>query len=195
MTRASFSRTLKLGAISAFLLAAFILALPAVALASGSGTISSEELIENSDRYNERKVRYRGEVVGDILRRRGGYAWIAVNDDPYGRRPTRRYAELKGGNTGLGVFCREEQLEDVEHLGSYREVGDLVEVEGTFYKASPEHGGDLCIVADHVEVILKGHRVNDARYGWEPLLAVALGLASLLVAALLYWQARSRPAA
>jgi len=130
--------------------------------ARAADSVSSEELIENSDYYDRRTVVYRGEVVCDVLGR-GEYSWITVNDDHYGHKPVREYEELKGGNTGMGVYCRSDMLEEVTWVGSYRTAGDLIKVTGVFYKASPRHGGDTMIEAEEISVIRKGWRVTARR--------------------------------
>ncbi len=144
------------------IMAGAVLALATVARADDGLRVSSEELIENSDYYDRRTVVYTGEVVGDVLER-GEYCWITVNDDYYGQKPVREYQELKGGNTGMGVYCRSDMLENATMVGSYHTAGDLIKVTGVFYKASPEHGGDTMIEAEEISVIRKGWRVKARR--------------------------------
>lgn len=162
-------------ALTLALMAVLVLA-PIAGSASAWGSlpvVTSEKLIENADLYDGRTVTYRGEVVGDILGR-GEHAWITVNDDHYSKRALKRFAELKGGNTGIGVYCRSGQLERVRFLGSYRTAGDFIEVTGTFYRANQEFGGDLCIVADRVMILREGHSIDDNRFGAIPFVALAL---------------------
>lgn len=144
------------------IMAGAVLALAGTGARADDVRVSSEELIENSDYYNGRKVVYTGEVVGAVLER-GEYCWITVNDDDYGQKPVREYEELKGGNTGMGVYCRSDMLEEVTMVGSYRTAGDLIKVTGVFYKASPQHGGDTMIEAEEISVIRKGWRVTAKR--------------------------------
>lgn len=157
-------------------LLALLLLAPIAGIASAGASlplVTSEKLIENADRYDQKTVTYQGEVVGDILGR-GDHAWITVNDDHYSKRAMKKYAELKGGNTGIGVYCRRDQLEQVRFLGSYRTAGDFIEVTGTFYRANQEFGGDLCIVADRVMILREGHSMDDNRFGAMPFVALAL---------------------
>ncbi len=172
------------------IMAGALLALTTVALADGGDRVSSEELIENSDYYDRRTVVYTGEVVGEVLRR-GEYCWITVNDDFYGQKPVREYQELKGGNTGMGVYCRSDMLEDVTMVGSYRTAGDVIKVTGVFYKASPQHGGDTMIEAEEVSVIQKGWRVKARRgYAGEVVALILLVIAALALGAV--WLSRRR---
>lgn len=144
------------------IMAGAVLALATGARAEDGVRVSSEELIENSDYYNGRQVVYTGEVVVVVLDR-GEYSWITVNDDDYGHKPVREYEELKGGNTGMGVYCRSDMLEEVTFVGSYHTAGDLIRVTGVFYKASPQHGGDTMIEAEEISVIRKGWKVTARR--------------------------------
>lgn len=151
---------------------------PAAVFAGEDGEVGSVELIENAGLYDGHRVTYSGEIVGDILYR-GDHAWIVVNDDDYGNMHLRRYGELKGGNTGLCIYCRRDMLSDVSVIGSYTASGDKLKVEGVFYRASREHGGDMMIEADRVTVVKKGHEISTNRFGSEPFVALALLLASL----------------
>jgi hypothetical protein len=172
------------------IMAGAVLALATVARADSGERVSSEELIEDSDYYDRRTVVYTGEVVGDVLER-GEYCWITVNDDHYGHKPVREYQELKGGNTGMGVYCRSDMLEDVTFLGSYRTAGDLIKVTGVFYKASPRHGGDTMIEAEEISVIRKGWRVKARRgFAGEVVALILLVVAALAMGAV--WLRKSR---
>ena len=155
----------------------------------GGYSVGSVELIENSDYYNQRKVSYTGEVIGDVLDH-GEYSWITVNDDHYGRKHLRKYQELKGGNTGMGVYCRSDMLEEVTYLGSYHVAGDIIEVTGVFYQASPQHGGDTMIEAEEISVVRKGFTVRTNRFGVSLTIAVILAVVSLALGAA--WLSRGR---
>ena len=151
--------------------------------------VGSAELIEEADRFNLRQVVYRGEIIGVVLDR-GDNAWITVNDGPYGGKPLRRYQELKGGNEGMGIYCSRDQLESVNFLGSYNAVGDILEISATFYKANPDHGGDLCIVADQVSILREGHHIQTHRLRNELLVAIALGAVLAVLVVLLHRKRR-----
>lgn len=163
-----------------------ILMLAVLTVASpAADLVRSPELINDSQRYDGKVVRYRGEAVGDLINR-GDFAWINVNDDPYGDKPLRETGVLQGTNSGIGVHCPSSQAEKVENLGSYRAVGDIVEVTGTFYEASPDHGGDKCIVASHLEVVRRGREIRNTDYGAEPYLAIGLGIVAAILGLLVY---------
>lgn len=182
--------------LSLFLLAAF----SPPAACGGSGTdvgtkpaeVSSTDLIENPDRYNGETVVYVGEVVVEILDR-GDYAWITVNDDHYARRHLHRYEELKGGNSGIGVYCGRDMLGDVTHVGTYKTAGDLVRVTGTFYRSNPEHGGDLMIEADSISVVRDGYDIDHSGPGAKLLWLAGMAAVSLVLGWLLYNRLKTPP--
>jgi len=92
--------------------------------------ISSVELINNAKLYDGKVVSYEGEVIGDIMKR-GDYAWINVND----------------GKNAIGIWINSGLVKDIGYTGSYKSVGDGIEVTGVFRRVCPEHGGDLDIHA------------------------------------------------
>jgi len=107
-------------------------------------SISSVELINNAKNYNGNTVVYKGEVIGDIMRR-GEYAWINVNDE----------------KNAVGIWIKKELIKDIVYTGSYETKGDLVEITGKFNRSCVEHGGDLDIHAQSIAKISSG---NDVPY-------------------------------
>ncbi len=172
-----------------------ILALLASALAGVAGaaemTVSSVDLIERSNAYDGKEVVFKGEAVGDILHR-GDNAWVAVNDDHYSRKPLRENEELKGGNSGIGIYGPSIEIDKIHLLGSYRTQGDIVEVRGTFYKSSARHGGDLCIVARSLRVLQEGHGLPRGGANAELVAAGALAVVCLVLAGLIAARRRER---
>ena len=82
----------------------WVMAMPACAAAGGEGVaVTSAELLDDWRELDGRKVVFRGEAVGDVMRR-GDFAWITVNDDPYSRKALLEGGELRGGNSGIGVW-------------------------------------------------------------------------------------------
>ncbi|MBN2167867.1 MAG: hypothetical protein JW738_01375 [Actinobacteria bacterium] len=148
--------------------------------------VSSTELIENAGDYNETRVVYSGEVVGQVLKR-GDNAWITVNDDHYSIRHRREYQELKGGNSGINIYCKYELVKDIQFVGSYETQGDNIRVEGVFYKSSPEHGGDLMIEAESLEIVRQGHKVRGKSIVVELIVTLVMGLVALSLG-ILWWK-------
>jgi len=106
--------------------------------------VSSSELINNAQEYNARQVTYTGEAIGDIMKR-GSHAWVNISD----------------GKNAIGIWIDYALLQDIGYTGSYRCVGDRVEVTGIFNRACPEHGGDLDIHARQIKKIASGGPVAE----------------------------------
>lgn len=101
--------------------------------------ISSAELINNAKQYDAKTVTYEGEVIGDVMKR-GDFAWINVHD----------------GENAVGIWLDAALTKEIIYTGSYRAIGDSVEVGGIFYRACPEHGGDLDIHAQSLHKVASG---------------------------------------
>ncbi len=122
---------------SIFLVCLFVLQ------AEAAPTILAEELLKEAEKYDGEEVIYKGEVIGDIMIRRD-CAWINVRDE-----------------TGaIGIFCPKELVNEIKYAGSYRFTGDIVSVRGTFHHSCPEHGGDMDIHAERINIIQKGKTIS-----------------------------------
>lgn len=110
-------------------------------------TLSSTELINNAKLYDGKIVSYEGEVIGDVMVRKEN-AWVNIND----------------GVNAIGVWINASLVKNITYEGSYKSVGDRVEVSGIFHRACPEHGGDLDIHALTLRKVnlgrLKQERIN-----------------------------------
>ncbi len=141
-------------------------------------TISSSELIEKNRFYDGKTISFQGEVVGDVMVR-GENAWIHLNDDRYGSENVEEGSKLEGYNSGHAVWCRASDVESIEYVGDYKNSGDVVEVNGVFNRACAEHGGDMDIHADGVELVRRGHAVSHPFNAQRALIALILGAAGL----------------
>jgi len=92
--------------------------------------LSSSELINNAKHYDGKAVIYRGEVIGDVMRR-GDFAWANVND----------------GKNAIGVWMSASFAKEIVFTGNHKFKGDYVEITGVFHRACSQHGGDLDIHA------------------------------------------------
>jgi hypothetical protein len=119
----------------------FILVAVLLYFVSYAQEVSSIELINNAKQYDNKNVVYRGEVVGDIMRR-DRHAWLSIND----------------GYSAIGIWISKELIEDIQYIGSYKAKGDIVEVSGLFNRSCPEHGGDLDIHAKTITKIASGYK-------------------------------------
>jgi hypothetical protein len=112
--------------------------------------ISSSELINHAKEYDGKVVVYAGEVIGDIMQR-GDYAWINVND----------------GKNAIGIWINVSLVKEITYTGSYKSLGDEVEITGIFQRACAEHGGDLDIHAQAIRKLASGrpqqHKLNPAK--------------------------------
>ncbi len=106
--------------------------------------ISSTELINNAKQYDDKAVVYKGEVIGDVMRR-GNYAWINVND----------------GENAIGIWLPVNLTKEIAYTGSYKSIGDEIEITGVFHRACLEHAGDLDIHAQVMRKIDSGRLIQD----------------------------------
>jgi hypothetical protein len=107
-------------------------------------SVSSTELINNAKSYDGKTVVYEGEVIGDIMRR-GDYAWVNVND----------------GKNAIGIWIKFSLAGEIGYTGSYKSIGDGVEITGIFHRVCPEHGGDLDIHAQAIRKTGQGRQVQE----------------------------------
>ncbi len=101
--------------------------------------VTSVDLINKAKNYDGKTVTYSGEVIGDIMLRKD-YAWVNVNDS----------------KNAMGIWLKKELIKDLRFLGGYGYIGEVVEVEGEFHRACPEHGGDMDIHARTLIVEQRG---------------------------------------
>lgn len=105
---------------------------------------SSAELIEHAKDFDGKTVSFRGEAIGDIMKR-GKFAWVNVND----------------GANALGIWLEAGLASKINYTGSYKTIGDTVLVVGQFNRACLEHGGDLDIHAETLAIIKTGNAVEE----------------------------------
>jgi LPXTG-motif cell wall-anchored protein len=138
-----------------------------------SAQVSSADLIEHAAQHSGQPVEYVGEVIGDPMIR-GDHLWVNVSD----------------GQNAIGVWVARRDLPPIGRYGSYQARGDLVTVRGTFFRACPEHGGDLDLHASSVVVVRPGaatpHDTEDSSIAWAGVL-----LATSIVSFLL-WRRREK---
>jgi len=109
-----------------------------------SGNISSAELISNAKKYDGKQVGYRGEIIGEVMKR-GDFAWVNLHD----------------GENAIGIWVPFVLTKNIIYTGSYKAKGDIFEVFGVFNRACPEHGGDLDIHAEVFNKIESGMIVSE----------------------------------
>lgn len=152
------------------------------------GRVTSSMVTGCPAAFDGHRVRYAGEIVGDLLGREGG-AWALVNDDDYALRsgPLPTHAEHHGSNSGLSVWLPADLLAEVSGVGRPGRRGDVVLLEGVIRRSDPADGGGLSLRADRLGVIAPAQDLDvplDVPQG-------ALALGSVVAAGLL-WIGRAR---
>jgi hypothetical protein len=130
--------------------------------ATATGRVTSGLVTACPEAYDGRRVTYVGELVGDLLRRRGG-AWVLVNDDAYALEvgPLPGHSELRGTNQGLAVWLPDELLGRVTGLGRPGIRGDVVRLDGVVHRADPDDGDGLTVRADRLQVLAPAQAVEE----------------------------------
>lgn len=97
--------------------------------------VTSSDLYDCPQQHDGARVRYRGEVVGAVLRRDGG-AWVHLNDDVYSGAagPLPSHRDYRGGNAGIGVFISAEMASSISAVGGPTMRGDVLDVVGVFHR-------------------------------------------------------------
>jgi hypothetical protein len=102
-------------------------------------------LINNPSKYNEKIIRFKGEVIGEPLGR-GNNRWINVLDNE--------------GNA-IGIWLSKDFIKDINYYGKYNVRGDMVEVTGIYHSICNEHGGDTDIHANKFTILEKGYLTKE----------------------------------
>jgi hypothetical protein len=126
------------------------------------GRITSELVYACPRLFDGLRVRYVGEVVGDVLTRTGG-AWVLANDDPYALEigPLGAHRELRGFNSGLSVWLPDGLHEDLGAPGRFGRRGDVVLVDGVLLRTDPADGGGITLRATSLEVLAPSQAVAE----------------------------------
>jgi len=124
--------------------------------------VSSADLIGNIREYDGKTIIYAGEVIGDIMVR-GEHAWVNVHD----------------GQQAVGIWLPKKMTEAILYTGSYKEIGDWVEITGTFHQICKEHGGEFDIHATRLKRVHDGYFIprlfNQGRMKKAMVLLAVLG--------------------
>lgn len=156
-----------------------VMALAPTAAESGPGFLAAvpaihlSDIVEKASAYDGAKVAIEGEIIGDVMAR-GDHSWINI---------------LNSG-TAVGVWVEKNRLPEIAYFGNYGAIGDRVYITGIMHRACPEHGGDLDIHAETIELVKKGipisHPLDLKRLG----AAMAFSVSGILLAIL--WRKRER---
>ena len=138
-------------------------------------SVSVAQLVEEAAKNNGREVLIEGELIGDLMAR-GDHLWLSVLD--------------KG--TAVGVWAEKGKLPSIRFLGAYGVQGDRVRIRGIMHRACPEHGGDLDIHAETVELLKRGKIVGHPINRLKIFAAFALSIVGLWLVSL--WRRKERDA-
>ena len=158
---------------------------------SRGGRVSSTQVYSCPSAYDGLEVTYAGEVVGELLPRRGG-AWAQINDDPYALEtgPVVGHRERAGFNTGLSVWLPQDLVARIEAPGRPALRGDVVLLTGTVHRADPADGGGITLRATAMETLAPPLEIEPPLHVLQ--LLVALVLSVLAVGTSLWAHQRRR---
>lgn len=144
------------------------------------GRISSTQVYLCPSAYDGKQVTYVGEVVGELLPRRGG-AWAQVNDDEYAlvTGPVVGHRERAGFNTGLSVWLEGALADRIEAPGRPALRGDVVLLRGTILRADPDDGGGITLRATELETLAGPLQLEPPLHTLQVVVAVVLALLAM----------------
>jgi hypothetical protein len=125
----------------------------------------SLDLLNNAKAHDGKRVVYKGEVIGDIMAR-GDHVWLHVND----------------GTIAIGIWIPKNLIQNISYAGDYQIKGDIVEVVGAFHRSCLEHGGDLDIHAQTINIVSPGAIVTSPVNKKK----IYLGVSSFIIVLLFY---------
>lgn len=122
------------------------------------------QLLKESTMYDSSTVIVEGEVIGDIMKR-GSHVWINILDD----------------EGSIGVYLTIEEANKITYSGNNRFKGDIIKIKGIFNGTCKEHGGDIDIHADQIEVMTVGYKVVEHFVKTRFILGVVLIIIALII--------------
>jgi hypothetical protein len=142
---------------------------------AGVPEVSSGDLLDCPQTFDGAIVRYSGEVVGAVLRRRDG-AWLQLNDDVYAEAlgPLPAHRDYRGGNAGIGVFVERDLADDIAFVGGPAAQGDIVGVVGVYHRVDAVSGEVAVIRPITAEISLPGRPFEHAPLRDRRLVALLL---------------------
>lgn len=135
--------------------------------------IKLKQLVERMKIFDGNQIEIKGEVAGDIMKRKGGI-WLSIDD----------------GSETMGVWCPKDILPKISFIGGYKSRGDILRIRGIFNMACPLHGGETDIHAIEIFRVQEGyplhHPASPERIKWALIL-----LALTVFTAAAYWWKKS----
>jgi hypothetical protein len=101
------------------------------------------DLIENGKILDGSEVTIIGEAIGEPMKR-GEYTWVNLSD----------------GSNAMGIWIISSDAQKISFYGDNKTKGDTVKITGEFNRACAEHGGDMDIHSQSIEITEEGYSVN-----------------------------------
>jgi len=138
---------------------AALIVVPVSANAEQPPVLSTNELVENSYKWDGETVSFKGEVLQDLMVRTDG-TWMNLSD---------------GNNTAMGVFVpKDVTMPAILRTEDYRTVGDVVLITGVFHRVCVQHEGETDIHATSVTIVTPGSTKSNPIHLDRVVLFVAL---------------------
>ena len=136
----------------------------AVPCAASDNITTINDLIENSVALDNKEVTIQGEAIGEALER-GEYAWININDT----------------TNAIGVWVKTSDIAQIKYYGDYKNKGDVVKVTGIYHRACSEHGGDIDVHCESIEVVESGYAVQRQLSPHKIIVALTMALLAAVI--------------
>lgn len=125
-------------------------------------TIAS--LIEGAKDLDGQAIILEGEVIGDVMFR-NDMAWLNVSDE-----------------TGaIGVWINSNEAKKINITGNYKHQGDKIKINGIFYRALRDQGGEMAIAGNNLELSVNGKEIMHPIQSTRLIILVILGALTSIV--------------
>lgn len=126
-------------------------------------TTPIQKILDEPERFESKTVGVKGEVIGEPLYAKEG-SWVNILSE----------------GSHMAVVVPQAYLDKIEYWGGYRQSGDIVVVEGKFFKECPLHH-ETHMHAYTLEVIARGLPREDAVPTFKVQMAVILFIICLTI--------------
>lgn len=130
---------------------------------SAGQVVEINTLVEKAKEMDGQSVTVEGEAIGEPMIR-GDFAWVNIND----------------GTNAMGLWMKKENAQVINFYGDYSHKGDRLLVEGVFYRACPEHGGEADLHVKSLSVVKNGNEVEESVPFFKIMLAFGTCLAAVI---------------
>jgi hypothetical protein len=107
---------------------------------SGAIPTSIATLNSAGEELHGQTVRFKGEVIGDVIYGSEGKVWLTVRDE----------------HGAISVIVSADLVAQIADFGRYQVRGDTVEVSGVFHLSCSEHDGLTDVHATELDVVASG---------------------------------------